>query len=77
MLSALKVNKFFGSVHAVNEVSMSMETPQMIGIIGRSGAGKSTFLRILNRLTDATTGSVVVDGDDVLTFNGQRKRKWQ
>lgn len=77
MLSALKVNKFFGSVHAVNEVSMSMDTPQMIGIIGRSGAGKSTFLRILNRLTDATTGSVVVDGDDVLTFNGQRKRKWQ
>ena len=74
MLSAFNVNKFFGAVHAVNEVSISMETSQMIGIIGRSGAGKSTLLRIFNRLTDATSGSVVVDGDDVLTFNGQRNR---
>ena len=77
MLQVQNLTKEFGNVTAVNDVTLNFDTPQMIGIIGRSGAGKSTFLRILNRLTDATGGRVTHDGVDVLTLKGKAKRAWQ
>ena len=72
-----KVNKFFGSNHAVKNVSFEVNKPQMIGIIGRSGAGKSTLLRIINRLTDATDGEVEIDGQNILQLKSKEKRSWQ
>ena len=71
------LTKSFGTVAAVDDVSLTVSEPQMIGIIGRSGAGKSTLLRMLNRLTDASSGKVLVDGENVLAFRGRRKLAWQ
>ena len=69
--------KAFGRVRAVDDVSIKVEKTQMIGIIGASGAGKSTLLRIMNRLTDATSGEVVIDGKNVLSLTSKEKRAWQ
>jgi phosphonate transport system ATP-binding protein len=71
------LTKKFGPNTAVDAVSLSVERPAMIGIIGRSGAGKSTFLRMLNRLTDASSGKIVVEGRDVTALRGADKRAWQ
>ncbi len=71
------VTKLFGDLAAVNRVSFSVAKPQMIGIIGRSGAGKSTFLRMVNRLTPASAGEVLVEGRDVLKLKGAEMRRWQ
>ncbi|WP_435170981.1 phosphonate ABC transporter ATP-binding protein [Falsirhodobacter sp. 1013] len=71
------VTKIFGEATAVDAASFSVERPAMIGIIGRSGAGKSTFLRMMNRLTDATSGRLLFDGTDVLALKGRQKREWQ
>ena len=71
------LTKQFGSVTAVDKVSFAIDTPQMVGIIGPSGAGKSTLLRMVNRLTDATSGSIEVNGRDILALKGKEKRKWQ
>ncbi|MEO1457560.1 MAG: phosphonate ABC transporter ATP-binding protein [Pseudomonadota bacterium] len=77
MLEVRNVTKLFGAVSAVKGLSFTVEEPQIIGIIGRSGAGKSTFLRMMNRMTDATGGEIVVDGTDVLGLRGRAKMDWQ
>ncbi|MBO6777666.1 MAG: phosphonate ABC transporter ATP-binding protein [Marinibacterium sp.] len=77
MLEVESVTKKFDDNVAVHELSFSAEEPQIIGIIGRSGAGKSTFLRMMNRLTDATSGELRVDGTDVLALKGRAKMDWQ
>jgi phosphonate transport system ATP-binding protein len=71
------VTRLFGQTRAVDNATFTVERPMMIGIIGRSGAGKSTFLRMMNRLTDASAGQLIVDGRDVLALKGADKRAWQ
>jgi polar amino acid transport system ATP-binding protein len=53
-------------VHAVREVSLDIEPGETVVVIGPSGSGKSTFLRCLNRLEYADSGSIIVDGVDIL-----------
>ncbi|MEQ8896140.1 MAG: phosphonate ABC transporter ATP-binding protein [Roseovarius sp.] len=77
MLDIKSLTKAFGRNTAVDAVSFTVEKPAMIGIIGRSGAGKSTFLRMLNRLTDATEGQILYEGRDVTALRGGEKRAWQ
>lgn len=77
MLDVQNVTRVFGQKRAVDAVSFTLHEPGFIGIIGRSGAGKSTFLRILNRLTDATAGQILFQGDDILSFQGRAARSWQ
>jgi phosphonate transport system ATP-binding protein len=49
----------------------------MIGIIGRSGAGKSALLRMINRLRDATSGTITFEGEDITAMRGAARRDWQ
>ena len=77
MLKVNGITKMFGDVSAVKDLSFDADKPQVIGIIGRSGAGKSTFLRMMNRMTDATEGQIMVDGTDVMSLKGRAKLDWQ
>ena len=77
MLVVEELTKRFGENIAVDAVSFTIDRPMMIGIIGRSGAGKSTFLRMMNRLTDATSGLLAWEGRNVLELTGQARREWQ
>ena len=77
LISVEGVTKKFGSNLAVDNACFAVARPAMIGIIGRSGAGKSTFLRMMNRLTDATAGRLLFEGRDVLALSGGEKRAWQ
>jgi phosphonate transport system ATP-binding protein len=77
MLQVNAATKMFGQKAAVDRISFAVDGPQFVGIIGRSGAGKSTFLRMMNRLTDATSGEILVDGQNVLALTGAEARAWQ
>ena len=77
MLQLNKVTKVFGANTAVDAASFVVKKPAMIGIIGRSGAEKSTLLRMLNRLTDTSSGEITFDGLDVTGLKGAAKRSWQ
>jgi phosphonate transport system ATP-binding protein len=77
MLEVRGVTRMFGQKAAVDAISFTVDRPAFIGIIGRSGAGKSTFLRLMNRLIDATAGEIRVDGRDVLALKGDEARAWQ
>jgi len=71
------LRKEFGAAAAVKNFTLTVDQPLMLGVIGPSGAGKSTLLRMINRLTAATSGSIVVDGEDVLRLKGVEMRRWQ
>ena len=77
MLQVKAVTRLFGQKAAVDSVSFAVDRPAFVGIIGRSGAGKSTFLRMMNRLTDATSGEILVDGRNILALKGTEARAWQ
>jgi phosphonate transport system ATP-binding protein len=77
MLQVQSVTRMFGQKAAVDNVSFTVEGPAFVGIIGRSGAGKSTFLRLMNRLIDASAGEILVDGRNVLALKGPHARAWQ
>lgn len=77
MLEVRNVSRRFGQKAAVDDISFSVDRPAFIGIIGRSGAGKSTFLRMMNRLTDASAGQILVEGRDILALRGAEARASQ
>ncbi|MGE0449181.1 MAG: amino acid ABC transporter ATP-binding protein [Vicinamibacterales bacterium] len=58
--------KSFGSLSVLEDVNAEIQKGEVVSIIGPSGTGKSTFLRCLNLLDRPTSGSIVIDGVDVL-----------
>ena len=64
-----------GEVHALNDVSLSIEAGDIFGIIGMSGAGKSTLVRCMNYLETPTEGSVRVQGQELSELSNKQLRK--
>jgi len=67
-----------GVVHAVDDVSFSIQRGETFGLVGESGSGKTTIGRVVLRLTEPTAGEINFDGVNFLKLNGkelQRTRK--
>jgi multiple sugar transport system ATP-binding protein len=67
-MTALKlenVNKFFGSVHVLKDINLTVEDGEFVVFVGPSGCGKSTLLRVIAGLEDTSSGTVEIDGDVV------------
>ena len=77
MLSLEGVSKHYGTVRAVDDVSLSIAPGEMVAVIGPSGAGKSTLLRLINRLAAPSAGRVSWDGRCVSTLKGPELRRWR
>ncbi|MBF9036519.1 phosphonate ABC transporter ATP-binding protein [Rhodobacterales bacterium HKCCE2091] len=77
MLQIEGLTKRFAATTAVDGVSFEVDRPIMLGIIGRSGAGKSTVLRMLNRLTPSSAGTISFEGEDITALRGGAVRRWQ
>ena len=73
------ISKSYGPVSAVRHVDLSVSKGSIFGIIGRSGAGKSSLLRTMSLLEKPDTGEVFYDGERVDTLRGmallERRRK--
>ena len=61
------IRKTFGSLEVLKDVTLHVETGEVISIIGPSGSGKSTFLRCLCQLETINSGSIVVDGQTMVS----------
>mgnify|MGYP001161243623 CR=1 FL=1 len=61
MLKIKNLNKWFGGIHAVNNVSLSIETGKITGLIGPNGAGKTTLFNVIAGLHLPTSGQVFLD----------------
>jgi phosphonate transport system ATP-binding protein len=64
-----------GRVNAIENLNLTVDRGEFVAIIGKSGAGKSTFLRCINKLIDATSGSVMFDGQEMTKLRGGALRK--
>lgn len=67
--------KYPNGTEGLKNVNVTIGDGEFVVIVGLSGAGKSTFIRSINRLVKPTTGSLLVDGEDILTYNGSHLRK--
>ena len=56
------LHKWFGMLHVLRDISLSVAPKEVVVLVGRSGSGKSTLLRCLNYLETPTSGSITVDG---------------
>ena len=61
-IDMLHIEKSYGSVAVLQDVSLSMDRGEVVSIIGPSGSGKSTFLRCLGQLETIQKGTIIVDG---------------
>ncbi len=66
IIDARGLHKQFGPLHVLKGVDLVVAERELVFLIGPSGSGKSTLLRCLNRLEEPSSGSVVVDGIDLL-----------
>ncbi len=78
ILEARNLHKLFGTFIALRSVDLVVAPQELVFIIGPSGSGKSTLLRCFNRLEEPTSGSISVDGIDLLSpstnINQMRQR---
>ncbi|MEG0078359.1 methionine ABC transporter ATP-binding protein [Enterococcus sp.] len=65
------------TIHAVDGVSLTVDKGDIYGIVGYSGAGKSTLVRLLNGLELATSGSVIVDGQNIGILKNKELRDFR
>lgn len=79
MILIKKVNKIYSNgFHAVKDVDLEIKKGDIFGIIGLSGAGKSSLIRLLNRLEEPTSGEIIIDGVDITSLSKEElleKRK--
>ena len=65
LLDLQNVNKFFGGLHAVRELSFSVREGEILGLIGPNGAGKSTLFNLVNGVFAPDSGRIVFEGRDI------------
>ncbi len=56
------LNKFFGDLHVLKDVNLSVEEGEKVVILGPSGSGKSTLIRCVDFLEEPSSGQVIIDG---------------
>lgn len=56
------IDKYFGTLHVLKDISLSVKKGEVVVIIGPSGSGKSTLCRTINRLETVDSGEIIIDG---------------
>ena len=70
MIYIKNANKIYpNGLHAVKNINLHIKKGDIFGIIGLSGAGKSSLIRLLNRLEEPTSGEIIIDGVNIVSLN--------
>ena len=79
MLQVEHLKKYFetprGLLHAVDDVSFTIQQKETLGVVGESGCGKSTLGRLLLHLIDNTDGKIVFNGEDISNISESKRRE--
>jgi len=81
LVEVRNLKKYFqtskGDLHAVDDVSFTIEKGHTLGVVGESGCGKSTLGRTIIHLLESTDGQIIFDGEDVTRIRGKKLRKFR
>lgn len=66
MIHIQKLHKTFGNLEVLKGIDLEIRAGEVVCVIGPSGSGKSTMLRCINRLETPTSGTIIVDGHDIM-----------
>ncbi|MDD7391407.1 MAG: ATP-binding cassette domain-containing protein, partial [Fusobacteriaceae bacterium] len=70
MITLKNINKVYSNgLHAVKNVNLKIEKGDIFGIIGLSGAGKSSLIRLINRLEEPTSGEIFINNENILALS--------
>ena len=72
LLEISHLKKYYGPTKAVDDVGFNIENEEIVTIIGRSGAGKSTIMRCINRLVQNDGGRITFDGSEITNEMGKK-----
>lgn len=79
ILEVKNLKKYFktgrGMLHAVDDISFTLDKGKTLGLVGESGCGKSTTGRSILRLLEPTAGEILFEGKDVTTFSKRKMRQ--
>ena len=75
MIEFRDVSKAYDGARVVDGVSLTVEPGTICTIVGASGSGKTTLMRMVNRMTDPTSGAVLIDGKDNREIDGPELRR--
>lgn len=75
MIKFQNINKKYKSKTVIRNLNLEMEEGKLIVIIGESGCGKTTLLKMINRLIESTSGKIYIDGEDTKKIEGTELRR--
>lgn len=65
MVEMRDIEKYYGKFHALQDINFNVAEGEIVVVCGPSGSGKSTLIRCINRLEDTTSGTLIVNGEDL------------
>ncbi|MBM3152060.1 MAG: ATP-binding cassette domain-containing protein, partial [Chloroflexi bacterium] len=68
MMEVNDIHTYYGNIHALKGISLTVERGEIVTLIGSNGAGKTTTLRTICGLLKPRQGSILLDGDDLATY---------
>ena len=69
MIEIRNLNKYFGDLHVLKDIDLTVQAGEKVVIIGPSGSGKSTLIRCVDYLEEPTSGDVIIDGTPLIKKN--------
>ena len=76
ILNGVNIEKYYGNkdnvTKAIDNISFRVEKGEFVGIMGPSGSGKTTLLNCISTIDNVTTGSIVIDNDDITRLKGRK-----
>ena len=75
MVESTSITKYYGHIKAVEAISFTLGTGEIVGFVGPNGAGKSTVLKMLSTFIYPTSGEITVDGLDVVEHSLEIRRR--
>jgi osmoprotectant transport system ATP-binding protein len=75
MIQLQNVSKHYKNIKAVDSISFEVKEGETVVLLGTSGCGKTTTLRMINRLTEPTSGKIVVNGQNILEQPAEKMRR--
>ncbi|MBZ0130816.1 MAG: ABC transporter ATP-binding protein [Rhodobacteraceae bacterium] len=75
MLELTAINSFYGKAHVLNDLSLSVERSEVVSLLGRNGAGKSTTMKSIMQIVTPKTGKVTFLGEDITGMPSHRVAK--